>query len=326
MTQGETRILGFAIAGSLAVHLLLAITFALWIGLFSFQHIHFTPPPVEEEQPEVTLVFPEPTPPPPVTPQEEARHIRTTQNTESAQAPAKADFFSDKNTVAMSRTAGSANADKPLPTMRGVDYATTELADRSRRSGDVPQESTSSPPPDAAKVESPSNEYLVDPRSTLPAMRTPEEKALPQAIPTAAPVSKSKVAEENAFQSKTRRSAVDGSIGNVGSEDAVNAIATPRGRFESQAKLAIEQKWVKYTSAHPEMLDPGKLGLHFYINKSGKVENLRVVFNEATVELEDIAKQAILAAEIPPIPKELLPTLENERLAMDYDVVIAAKK
>jgi hypothetical protein len=149
---------------------------------------------------------------------------------------------------------------------------------------------------------------------------------VPHAIPTAAPVSKAKAAEKDAFQSKTRRSAVSGSLGNVGGEDAVNAAATPRGRFESQAKFAIEQKWVQLTSEHPEVLDQGKLGLRFYINKRGKVENLKVVFNEATVELEEIAKQAILAAEIPPIPKDLLPMLENERLPVDYDVVIAPKK
>jgi hypothetical protein len=340
MTQAETRILGYAIAGSLAVHLLLAFTFALWIGLFSFQHIHFSTPPVEDEQPDVTLVFPEPPPPPPapapppdVTPQRDAQYVRTTQNTEAPQAPAKADFISDKNTVAMSKAPGSPDGDKPLPTMQGVNYATTELADRSRRSGDLPQAVKSSPPPDGATPvatspppEIANKEPAQEIRAIRPTMRTPEEKSVPHAIPTAAPVSKAKSAEEDAFQSKTRRSAVNGSLGNVGGEDAVNAAATPRGRFESQAKLAIEQKWVKLTSEHPEVLDPGKLGVRFYINKHGKVENLKVVFNEATVELEEIAKQAILAAEIPPIPNDLLPMLENGRLPVDYDVVIAPKK
>jgi hypothetical protein len=215
--------------------------------------------------------------------------------------------------------------------MQGVEYATAELADRSRRNGEIPQESMppaaanpsrvpTSPAPEIAK-----NEVVPDIRAIRPTMRTPEERSVPHAIPTAVPVSKTKSAEET-FQSKTRRSAVDGSIGNVGGEDAVNAAATPRGRFESQAKLAIEQKWVKLTSEHPEVLDPGKLGVRFYINKRGMVENLKVVFNEATVELEEIAKQAILAAEIPPIPNDLLPMLENERLPVDYDVVIAPKK
>src|SRR3954470_13127262 len=100
MTQAETRNLGYAIAGSLAVHVLLAVSFALWIGLASFQRLHLDRVPAPEEEPEVTLVLPEPTPVPPTPPQKEEQYIRTTQNTEAAQAPAKADFVSDKNTVA----------------------------------------------------------------------------------------------------------------------------------------------------------------------------------------------------------------------------------
>ena len=76
------------------------------------------------------------------------------------------------------------------------------------------------------------------------------------------------------------------------------------------------------------MVDPGKLRLRFYVAKNGKVDpdNLDIVFNEANAELTEIARRSILEAEIPAIPEELLPTLEQGRFGIEYDAVLLEAK
>lgn len=387
MTHAETRTVGYALAGSLAVHVLLGVAFALWIGLASFHRLQL-PPPMEEVEPDVTLVFPEapPAEPVPVVPQKGERYIRTTQNTEAPQAPGKADFVSDKDTVAMAKAAPSPDGDKPLPTMQGVDFPTNELANRTFRDGDTKNDSAPAPPKSAAatmaaapsapppsppspppsppqmKVPEPQpqpqvakkedarvetmmkeldaamakQEKPIEPkpkdqppemqkpeetRNALPLMRNPEEKSVPRAIPTAS-MANTPRPEKNAFQPETHRGAVKGTISNLGGEDAVNAAATPVGRYMRQVTGAVEKKWHQFRLARADAVEPGKMGLRFYVNKNGKVEDLEFLFKEANALMEDFTIEAILKADIPPIPKDLLPILEKERVEITYDIVI----
>ena len=84
MTHAESRTITYAIVGSLAVHVVLALAFALWIGVSSFHRMLVVPKPELVEEPEVVLLFPEPPnldasappplepPPPPPPPKENA--------------------------------------------------------------------------------------------------------------------------------------------------------------------------------------------------------------------------------------------------------------
>lgn len=385
MTHAETRTVGYAIAGSLAVHVLLAAAFALWIGLASFHRLPL-PRLQPDEEPEVTLVFPEPVPAPPVAPKKEERYIRTTQNADNTQTPADADFVSDKNTVAMAKAAPSPGGDKPLPTMQGVDFPTNELADRTFKDGETKNDSapappkpsaaaavvTPAPPPSAPQMKVPEPQPKTEPappqpliakkddapaeqmmkeldaalakqdkpaepkpqdqppemrrpeetRDALPLMRTPEEQSVPRAIPVATPVVNTPRPEKNGFQPETHRGSVKGTISNVGTEDAVNAAATPVGRYMRQVTGAIEKKWHQYRLARAGDVEPGKMGLRFYVNKNGKVEDIEFLFKEANALMEDFTIEAILKADIPPIPKDLLPILEKQRVEITYDIVI----
>jgi outer membrane biosynthesis protein TonB len=363
MTQVETRNLGYAIAGSLAVHVLLAVSFALWIGLVSFQRLHLDRTAAPEEEPEVTLVLPEPTPVPP-TPEKEAPFIRTTQNTEAAQAPAKADFISNKNTVAMAKSAPSPQGDQPLPNMQGLDFATNELANRTFRDGETRNDSAPAPPTAAKAVAPPAPPKMKTPdqprvakkeetraetmmqeldaalakqeakpqddtpdalktsetREALPHMRSPEEKASPRAIPVASAATNTPRPEKDAFQPETHRGTVKGMISNVGGEDAVNAANTAEGRYRAQVWSIIEKKWHEFARARPDVVEPGKLGLHFYVNKDGKVEDFKWAFTEASPLVQEFTLRAVQEAKLPPIPKDLLPIIQ--RILMEPDVVI----
>lgn len=393
MTHAETRTVGYALAGSLAVHVLLAVGFALWIGLASFHRMQMPEPVPAEQEPEVTLVFPDlpPVEPVPVTPQKEERYIRTTQNTEAPQAPAKTDFISDKDTVAMARAAPSPDGTKPMPTMQGVDFPTMELANRTYRDGETKNDSAPAPPqatatmatatpapapapppsppptpppvtpqmklpepappqPQMAKKEDAPAETMMkeldaamakqekapepkpqdqppdmqkpeETRNALPTMRTPEEKSVPRAIPMAKTANTPRP-EKDAFQPETHRSSVKGTISNIGNEDAVAAAATPVGRYMRQVTGAVEKKWHQFRLARADAVEPGKMGLRFYVNKNGKVEDLEFLFKESNALMEDFTIEAILKADIPPIPKDLLPILEKERVEITYDIVI----
>lgn len=388
MTQSESRTLSYAIAGSLAVHLLLAVAVAIWIGVSSFHQYMKMPKP--EPKAEVTLVFPEPlkallAPAPPKVPE---KYIRTTQNTEAPEAPARPDFISDRNTTAMTRTPPKPGGTEPMPTLEGGTFPTRELANRTFKDGDLKDDSAvatppgkPSPPPTlpkvaevppvpaaplpeppkpeaikpreppktpkaapviVKKVDSPAEQMMkelddkltrenprkVEPPSPQPkpdlppAMRDPDEPPIPKAIPLARPVEDTARPEANAFQPETRVSNARGSISNVGREDAVAAAATPAGRYKRQVTSAIEKKWHQYRIARADAVEPGRMGLRFYVNKSGKVEDLTFLFKQSNPLMEDFTIEAILKAEIPPIPKDLLLILDRERLEMTYEIVI----
>src|SRR6185295_4591831 len=84
------------------------------------------------------------------------RYIRTTQNEANGTAPAKADFVSDRNTVAASKLEPGGKGSEPLPTMKGSNLPTLELANRDYQDGQIKNDSAPAPPmprPEAAPSE-----------------------------------------------------------------------------------------------------------------------------------------------------------------------------
>lgn len=375
MNQLETRTVRFGILGSLAVHALLLCLAAFWIGYPTIKRIVDTT--VNEEK-VVTLVFPTdievpprapevPVPtPPPVVPKEQP-YIRTTQNTEAAAPPAKTDFISDKNTVASSKLPGTAGGDPTMPTTKGIDFPTNEMANRTYKDGEIKNDSapamnqpptpaaTAVPPvpvvpavpelkqtpdPIVAKKETSPTEVKMkeldevmqkEGPKVLPEEKPPgEEQAKGSAIskkaeppkPAVMPLINTPKPEADAFQPETHTSNKKGGINAIGSEDAVNAKSTTMGAYDRQARGAVEKKWHALIRQKLDVVEPGHLTVRFYVNKNGKVEDARITYNRASPLLADVTLEAILMAEIPPIPKELLPVLDRERMEITYNVVI----
>ncbi|RBP39652.1 TonB-like protein [Roseimicrobium gellanilyticum] len=431
MTHAESRTITYAIVGSLAVHVVLALAFAVWIGVASFHQMLAAPRPDLAEEPEVVLLFPDPPnldvatpPPPPPPPPAEKKmdpYIRTTQNTAVAEAPKDANFESDRNTVAMTRgTAASTPDGPPMPSMEGLDRETKELANRTYKAGETKDDSAPATPPEkpsppptppkvaetppapapkpepeplpvpppppvtapappppvaevkpkelekkeeeapapppptpqmAKKEDSPAEAMMKELDQKLaeeppkaeppkPAPESPktlpppepakppimreaaEEVPIPKAIPVAKPVVNTPKPQENAFQPETHRGKIKGSISNVGDEDAVAAAATPAGRYKRIVTSAIEKKWHQYRIQRMDAVEPGHMSLRFYVNKKGKIEDLKILEEKASPLFEDFTIEAILKAEIPPLPADLVPMLDKERLEMTYNIVI----
>jgi outer membrane biosynthesis protein TonB len=149
-----------------------------------------------------------------------------------------------------------------------------------------------------------------------------EEVPIPKAIPVAEIVKNTPKPQENAFQPETHRGKVKGSISTVGDEDAVAAAATPAGRYKRIVTSAIEKKWHQYRIQRMDAVEPGHLSLRFYVNKKGKIEDLKILEDKASALFSDFTIEAILKAEIPPLPADLVPMLDRERLEMTYNIVI----
>ena len=143
-----------------------------------------------------------------------------------------------------------------------------------------------------------------------------------KAVPVAEPVLGMPKPDKEAFSPQTRTSKVKGTISNRGGADSVNATATPMGTYMRQVTSAIEKRWHLNRRMKADFVEPGKLRLHFYVNKNGKPEDLKIVFAESNAVMTDFTLSSILEASIPPIPKDLLPILDKERFEIEYDVVI----
>lgn len=417
MTHAESRTISYGIAASVALHLMLFIGMAFWMGKAPDLR-KLVAPLTPEEEPEVTLLFPqsievvpalpaEPEPAAPLTAQKPVeKYIRTTQNTESDTAPEKADFVSDRDTVASAKLPPAAGGVEPLPSMNGLNFPTTELANRDFKDGETKEDSAPSSPPQLPAIPEqmtpeppqpepvPAAAPLPPPEPSLePKLRAPDPPPTPEPapktemakkedsaaeikmkeldavldsrpvehlplevrspsemsaeemlpaepeppVPPALPVPEMSVPkaqpveevmanapdpQKDAFQPHTRTSEVKGTISNIGSEDAVNAMATPTGRYMRRVTSVIEQKWHQLRNEKKDFVEPGKLRLKFYVNKDGHTEDISIIFNEANAVLTDFTLTAILKAELPPIPKDLLPILEKERVEIEYDVVI----
>lgn len=372
MTLTENRTLQIGIAGSVAVHVALFFILAWMWGADAARRWLESQQRVQPEK-QVTLLFPDqviemkqpeiaPSPPPKPVPKPAPKpYIRTTQNKAAANAPMKADFTSDRNTIAASKKAAFPDGDKPMPTQDGVGRATLELANRDQRDGETKNDSASpalpapqmrvpdpvapqpttvakadTASPMAKMMEEVDKDMAKDKDGRLaieikkpttpdaPPADTKEKPPVAKAVPidpkTGKPIPKF---DKDSFSPFTRTSKVKGTINNRG-EDAVNAAETPMGKYMRAVTASVEKKWHVYRKQHADAVTFGNLKLRFFVTKAGKPEDIEVLSkpDEADVRMTDFTLRAIKDAEIPPIPTDLLPMLEDERVEIEYDVLI----
>jgi len=167
-----------------------------------------------------------------------------------------------------------------------------------------PQLADSPPPPDQSPPDA------AQPQQSVPAMLDPVSR-------TAGPQ------DAEAFTPFTRTSKARGTLSNRG-EAAVNAEETPVGRYMKQVTGAVEKRWHLMRRRYADAVTFGNLRLRFYVNKDGSVDPPTILSDRAQADARmiDFTVRAILDAPIPPIPVELLPMLDRERLEVEYDVLI----
>ncbi|MFN0075147.1 MAG: hypothetical protein ACKVY0_01600 [Prosthecobacter sp.] len=221
------------------------------------------------------------------------------------------------------------------PLTKMMEEADKALAsvDKNRLSIEVRKpEAASDSPPMPQKPEpptSPARDTAQTMPESPPPQPVPKAMPIPKALPVAddEPVTRSTLnPDPNAFTPFTRTSQTKGTISNRGTENAVDAEDSPKGRYIRQVTGQVEKKWHIYRTLRRDGVTYGSLKITFYVNKKGKVEDLRVVNDkESNPVLTGFTLQAIRDAEIPPIPADVLPSLpmnDQERLKIEYNVLI----
>ena len=299
----EVRKIFWALLAALVIHLVIGYTLASFNGLFSKTVA------VEEEKPvELTLVdLPAPAPAVP----KNSMFMETDESKQSAAPPKEKTFESNANSVAASQF--PATGDAPLPSQEGKDRPAVDL---DTHAYSLPNEGAR-PQPSARPQETPSPSVApsVQPTSTpLPdqlAMLRPT--ATPSVRPSAAATPQQPKSVYRPLKDQTR---ISGSISNRGIS-SVNALGTPLGRYEKILKDAIGSRWYAYMEARRDLTNIGTLQVHFFIDRSGRVKNLKITENSSNEAFANICLQSILEAQLPPIPEDVASTLPSEGLEIE---------
>jgi outer membrane biosynthesis protein TonB len=334
----ERRKLGLAILISLFLHLLVGFSLAAFGSAF-------TPAlPVEDKPVELTIVDLSATPPPLVP--KNPPFMETAPSKESVEKPKEQTFESNANSIAASRL--PATGDLPLPSQDGKERPAVNLETHDYSlptDGSKPQpepQSTvapeskptpaSKPPkpepsqaplltPTAAPVSTPEPEQLAMLRSTPPPpIKAPDETEpspeIAASAPTLAPRPKPELAPSS-YQAQKEETRITGRLTNRG-PSSVNAVGTPLGRYQKAVSDAIGSRWYYYMNKKMDLVSIGTAHLEAEVDPQGHVQKLRVVSNNANEAFANICLQSFQEAHIPPIPPDLIATLPEGRMPVDF--------
>lgn len=290
---------------------------------------------------------------PPVPPSRPA-YIATTESQRSTEAPPQPVFDSDKDTRAAAESPATGNL--PLPSQEGEEpssTAPTAFENREYTPGKKPQESApTSAPARPAEPVPPTPRTVTKPEPPTPTPAKPASQPTPQfpvgtvallqplrpqtqtrpetPRPTRpadqpgesaqAPVQPATPARTG-YQPQTRITRLRGNISNRG-RASVDAAATPLGRYKKQMSDAIGSRWYYYVNEAISLLNTGTVEMRFVVRSDGKVERLQILRNSSNESFASTSARAVTEAEIPPIPDELLPMLNNGRIEVDYTFTI----
>lgn len=333
----EHRKLGLAILISLFLHLAVGYSLAAFGSAF-------TPAlPMEDKPVELTIVDLS-APPPPLAPKNPP-FMETDPSKESVEKPKEQTFESNANSIAASKL--PATGDMPLPSQDGKDRPVVNLETHDYSlptDGSKPQpkpqstvapesqpapEATAPPKPraseapTAAPVSTPEPEQLAMLKSTPPPPITAPDETEPLTPPDAvasapplAPRPKPELAASS-YQAQKEETRISGNITNRG-PSRVNAVGTPLGRYQKMVSDAIGSRWYYYFDQKRDLVSVGTAHIEAEVDAQGHVQKLRVVSNNANEAFANICLQSFQEAHIPPIPPDLILTLPEGRMHVDF--------
>lgn len=301
----------WALLWSLLVHGTVILLIA-WIYFMELE-----PPPEPVEEIEITIVQPpsaEPAPP---------RFVDTSAS-EADKPPEQAAFESDRDTLAASPDA--AKGAEPLPTQEGRDEKFLELEQQELALAKVDEAppAPESPPSEPAPSEPPQPEPAQQTAEKKEKTEQPDPDALlvagqpePPKEPTKPPPQPASPPSRPSYQRQARPTRLSGNVSNRG-RSAVASLATPLGRYRKAISDAIGSSWYHHIGPRMDLFSYGTVSVVFIIDRNGKARRPRIVSNTSNESFEIVTVESILSADIPPIPPDILPTLEGGEIEMDY--------
>ena len=317
--EDERRKALVALAASILLHLFI-------IGSVSFMLAVRKPisiPPPEEAPVELTLVAA-----PDSTPKPRPAYVQTSESQRADKPPENSVFESDKDTHAASPL--PAAGDAPVPTQDGRDQPDLSLENKEYTAGPVARESSPAVQPRQETAPQPKAEEskpkMTPQQSTqLALLEPPKPKTSPH--PKAAKAvrkeqqQQAQTPQPPGYQPQTRITRIRGNISNKG-RAAVSATATPLGRYKKMLSDAIGSRWYYYVTEQLGLLNVGTVEVRFLVRENGNVERVQVLRNSSNESFAACTVRAIMEADIPPIPKELVPMLEGSRIEIEYSFTI----
>jgi hypothetical protein len=334
----ERRKLGWAILISLFLHFAVAFSLAAFGGAMSPSF------PLEDKPVELTIVDLSATPPPLVP--KDPPFMETAKSRESAEKPKEQTFESNANSLAASQL--PATGDAPLPTQEGKerpamnlethDYSLPTDGSKPEPRSTVAPESKPPPAPTTpakAMVSEPLSTPMAAPANTpepeqfamLKSSPPPPIKAPDETEPSPAPVTEAPAAPAvprpkpelaaSDYQAQKEQTRISGRLSNRG-PSSVNAVGTPLGRYQKAVSDAIGSRWYYYMNSKGDLVSIGTAQIQAEVDAKGRVQNLRVVSNNANEAFANICLQSFQEAHIPPIPPDLIATLPEGRMAVDF--------
>ena len=98
----------------------------------------------------------------------------------------------------------------------------------------------------------------------------------------------------------------------------MNAVGTPLGRYQKAVSDAIGSRWYYYIDKKRDLISIGTAHLEAELDAQGHVKELRVISNNANEAFANICLQSFQEAHIPPIPPDLIATLPDGRMHIDF--------
>jgi outer membrane biosynthesis protein TonB len=342
----EPRKLALAILVSLFLHLVVGFSLAAF-GSASAPSL-----PVEDKPVELTLV--DLSSPPPAVPKDPP-FMETAPSKESVEKPKEQTFESNANSIAASKLPPT--GDLPLPSQDGKErpHINLETQESSLSTdGSKPQpepqstvapetkpaaEATAPPEPKAtapplttpppAPATTPEPEQLAMLRSTPPPpIKAPDEETPPEVVtppaPRVPPRPRPELAASN-YQAQKEQTRITGQLNNRG-PSSVNAVGTPLGRYQKAVSDAIGSRWYYYMKKKMDLVSIGTAHIEAQVDAQGHVQKLRVVSNNANEAFANICLQSFQEARIPPIPPDLIATLPDGRMPVDFSFTAYANQ
>ena len=193
----------------------------------------------------------------------------------------------------------------PLPSQDGSDHTKLDLTSQNASLAQEGAQPKPSIAPQQEATPEPSAQPTVEPKSEALAMLT---KPTPR--PSAASTPQQQKSVYNPYKERTR---LAGRITNRGTS-SVDAVGTPLGRYQKILFDAIGSHWYAYIEQRVDLVSLGTARIAFFVDRSGRVKNLKVLSNDANEAFANVCLQAILDSKLPPIPEDVASTLPPEGL------------
>jgi len=288
----EARKILWALLAALGIHLLIGYGLAVYGGLL------YAPFTVAEEDKPVELNFVD-------LPSTSQKNTMFIPNDESKQTetPKEKTFESNANSIAASEQ--TATGDLPLPSQNGSDRTALDLTSQNASLAQEGAQPKPSIAPQQEATPQPSAQPTPESKSDALAMLT---KPTPR--PSAASTPQQQKSSFNPYKERTR---LAGAITNRGIS-AVNAVGTPRGRYEKAMYDAVGSRWYFYMQQRGELASLGTARVSFVIDRNGHVQNLKIISNDSNESFANVCLQSIMEIKLPPIPEDVASTLPPEGL------------